>query len=88
MLIVAERINASRKAIRAALEQLDAAAIQQEARAQDAARARVLDLTFESDGRVSLSAQTVTVRERDTMQQERIGLDALPGWLAQRLPSC
>ena len=39
MLIVAERINASRKAIRAALEKLDAAAIQQEVRAQDAAGA-------------------------------------------------
>jgi glycyl-tRNA synthetase len=30
----------------------------------------------------------VTVRDRDTMSQERIGLDALPGWLAQRLPGC
>jgi len=29
----------------------------------------------------------VTVRERDTMQQERIGLDALIAWLAVRLPS-
>jgi glycyl-tRNA synthetase len=36
----------------------------------------------------TLDDQAVTVRERDTMQQERIGLDALPGWLAQRLPSC
>jgi hypothetical protein len=34
MLIVAERINASRKAIRAALEKLDAAAIANEVRAQ------------------------------------------------------
>ncbi len=44
MLIVAERINASRKAIRAALEQMDAAAIQQEARAQAAAGANYIDL--------------------------------------------
>jgi 5-methyltetrahydrofolate--homocysteine methyltransferase len=44
VLIVAERINASRKAIRAALESLDAAAIQQEARAQDAAGAQYIDV--------------------------------------------
>ena len=35
----------------------------------------------------TLDDQAVTVRERDTMQQERIGLDALPAWLAVRLPS-
>ena len=44
MLIVAERINASRKAIRAALETMDAAAIQHEARAQDAAGADYIDV--------------------------------------------
>ena len=44
MLIVAERINASRKAIRSALEAMDAAAIQQEARAQDAAGAHYIDV--------------------------------------------
>ncbi len=44
MLIVAERINASRKAVRAALEAMDAAAIQQEARAQDAAGAHYIDV--------------------------------------------
>jgi 5-methyltetrahydrofolate--homocysteine methyltransferase len=44
MLIVAERINASRKAIRAALEVKDAAAIQQEACAQDAAGADYIDV--------------------------------------------
>jgi 5-methyltetrahydrofolate--homocysteine methyltransferase len=44
MLIVAERINASRKAIRAALESMDAAAIQSEARAQDAAGADYIDV--------------------------------------------
>ena len=36
----------------------------------------------------TLDDQAVTVRERDTMEQERIGLDAVVGWLAQRLPSC
>ncbi|HET7899866.1 MAG TPA: glycine--tRNA ligase, partial [Candidatus Nanopelagicales bacterium] len=36
----------------------------------------------------TLEDQAVTVRDRDTMTQERIGLDALPGWLAQRLPGC
>ncbi len=36
----------------------------------------------------TLDDQAVTVRERDTMLQERIGLDALPGWLAERLPNC
>lgn len=44
MLIVAERINASRKAIRAALEAQDAEAIQREARAQDAAGADYIDV--------------------------------------------
>lgn len=44
MLMVAERINASRKAIRAALEAMDAAAIQHEARAQDAAGAHYIDV--------------------------------------------
>ena len=36
----------------------------------------------------TLEDQAVTVRERDTMEQERIGLDAVVGWLAQRLPTC
>jgi 5-methyltetrahydrofolate corrinoid/iron sulfur protein methyltransferase len=44
MLIVAERINASRKAIRAALEKLDAAAIVNEVRTQAAAGAHFIDL--------------------------------------------
>ncbi len=44
MLIVAERINASRKAIRAALENLDAAAIVNEVRMQSAAGAHYIDL--------------------------------------------
>ena len=44
MLIVAERINASRKAIRAALEKLDAEAIAGEVRAQAAAGAHYIDL--------------------------------------------
>ena len=36
----------------------------------------------------TLEDQAVTVRERDSMEQVRIGLDAIEGWLAQRLPSC
>ena len=44
MLIVAERINASRKAVRAALEKLDAAAIVNEVRIQAAAGAHYIDL--------------------------------------------
>ncbi len=36
----------------------------------------------------TLDDQAVTIRERDTMQQERIGLDAVEGWLAQRLLGC
>ena len=44
MLIVAERINASRKAIRAALEKQDAAAIANEVRAQAQAGAHYIDL--------------------------------------------
>ena len=44
MLIVAERINASRKAIRAALEQLDARTIQAEARNQAVAGADYIDV--------------------------------------------
>ena len=36
----------------------------------------------------TLEDQAVTIRERDTMQQERIGLDAVEGWLAQRLLGC
>jgi glycyl-tRNA synthetase len=34
----------------------------------------------------SLQDQAVTVRERDSMAQYRIGIDALPGYLAERLP--
>jgi cobalamin-dependent methionine synthase I len=44
MLIVGERINASRKPIRAALERLDAAAIQREARLQVEAGAHYIDV--------------------------------------------
>jgi cobalamin-dependent methionine synthase I len=44
VLIVAERINASRKAIRAALEQLDAKTIQAEVRSQAAAGAHYIDV--------------------------------------------
>ena len=34
----------------------------------------------------TLEDQAVTVRDRDTMAQERVGIDALPGYLAERLP--
>ena len=44
MLIVGERINASRKAIRAALEAFDRDAIQREARAQEQAGAHYIDV--------------------------------------------
>ena len=30
----------------------------------------------------------MTIRERDSMSQERVGLDAVQGWLAARLPGC
>ena len=36
----------------------------------------------------TLEDQAVTVRSRDTMAQERIGLDAVEGWLAAQLPGC
>lgn len=35
----------------------------------------------------SLDDEAVTVRERDSMEQVRIGLDAVEGWLADRLPA-
>ena len=35
----------------------------------------------------TLEDQAVTIRERDSMQQERIGLDAVTDWLAVRLPA-
>ena len=30
----------------------------------------------------------MTIRERDSMSQERVGLDAVEGYLAARLPGC
>jgi glycyl-tRNA synthetase len=36
----------------------------------------------------TLDDQAVTVRERDTMAQERIGLSQVRDWLAARLPGC
>ena len=35
----------------------------------------------------TLEDHAVTVRERDSMQQERIGLDGLEQWLSARLPA-
>ena len=34
----------------------------------------------------TLEDQAVTVRDRDTMTQERVGIDALTGYLSDRLP--
>ena len=36
----------------------------------------------------SLEDQTVTIRHRDTMQQERVSIDRLFGYLAERLRGC
>jgi glycyl-tRNA synthetase len=36
----------------------------------------------------TLSDDAVTVRDRDTMKQERIGLDSIESYLAERLPGC
>jgi glycyl-tRNA synthetase len=36
----------------------------------------------------SLEDHAVTIRDRDTMKQERVGLDAVHGWLASRLIGC
>ena len=36
----------------------------------------------------SLNDQAVTVRERDSMKQERIGIDKLTGYLSERLGGC
>jgi glycyl-tRNA synthetase len=35
-------------------------------------------ITIDTD---TMSAQTVTIRHRDTQQQERIAIDAVPAWL-------
>jgi glycyl-tRNA synthetase len=36
----------------------------------------------------TLEDQAVTIRERDSMDQERVALDQVQGWLAQRLVGC
>ena len=36
----------------------------------------------------TLEDDAATVRDRDTMEQERVPLSALPTWLATRLPGC
>jgi glycyl-tRNA synthetase len=36
----------------------------------------------------TLTDQAVTVRERDSMKQERVGLDSLIPYLSERLPAC
>ncbi len=46
--------------------------------------ATIMDDQYEAD-KVKLDDQKVTVRDRDTMSQERIAIDALPGFLRDRL---
>jgi glycyl-tRNA synthetase len=36
----------------------------------------------------SLEDDAVTVRERDSMRQERVALGQVRGWFAERLPGC
>ena len=36
----------------------------------------------------TLTDDAVTVRDRDSMQQERVGLDQVTTYLAERLPGC
>jgi glycyl-tRNA synthetase len=36
----------------------------------------------------TLDDQAVTVRERDSMRQDRIGIDALEAYLSERLAGC
>ncbi len=36
----------------------------------------------------TLEDQAVTVRDRDAMSQERVGLDNVVSYLAARLPGC
>ncbi|HJQ42693.1 MAG TPA: His/Gly/Thr/Pro-type tRNA ligase C-terminal domain-containing protein, partial [Jatrophihabitantaceae bacterium] len=36
----------------------------------------------------TLDDNAVTIRERDSMKQERIGLDQVESYLAARLPGC
>jgi glycyl-tRNA synthetase len=36
----------------------------------------------------TLEDDAVTVRERDSMEQQRIPLASVRGWLAERLPAC
>ncbi|MCC6932604.1 MAG: glycine--tRNA ligase [Deltaproteobacteria bacterium] len=41
---------------------------------------------FSSTGEQAENAGTVTIRNRDTMQQDRVGLDQLDQWFADKLP--
>jgi len=36
----------------------------------------------------TLTDQAVTVRSRDTMQQDRVGIDQLESYLSERLAGC
>jgi glycyl-tRNA synthetase len=62
----------------------DAAAIGKRYRRQDEiGTPYCITVDFET-----LDDQAVTIRERDSMKQERIGLDHVTSWLAARLPGC
>ncbi len=88
MLIVAERINASRKAIRAALETMDAAAIQHEARAQDAAGADYIDVNGGTFPGREAELLTWLVQTVQTVTDKPLCLDSPDaGALAAALPS-
>ncbi len=85
-----EKLTPAAKELAATLRRLwniefdDAGAIGRRYRRQDEIGTPFC-VTFDFD---SLDDNAVTVRERDSMQQERIAVDELVGWLAQRLPAC
>jgi len=62
----------------------DAGAIGRRYRRQDEIGTRFC-ITVDFD---SLNDQAVTIRERDSMKQERIGIDQVETWLAPRLLGC
>jgi len=50
--------------------------------------AKVDATTLENVGRMLTDDQAVTIRERDSMSQERVALDQVKGYLATRLAGC
>jgi glycyl-tRNA synthetase len=85
-----ERLSPAAKELAATLRRLwniefdDAGAIGRRYRRQDEIGTPFC-VTFDFD---SLDDNAVTVRERDSMTQERIAIADLVPWLAQRLPAC